>query len=293
MSLLTASKIANLSVALLGRSVILPRTVTRVPGGEYQGPSGGTVTLRVRVPRDARIQTTPGDPIVFDGIDETSVPVVLSHLYNATTLTDEDLALGLEVFGEQIAAPMVAAIARGAEDQVAAVMNTLTAETGFDDVTDVDEALLEARQQLGRAGVPAGDRWLAVSPEFATELLGPIDEQNSADPSAASALADAIITRRRGFVVVESPALDAGTAVAYHMSAFAMGLRAPSPAAGADSSVASSDGIALRVARAFDITRLSESVAASTFAGAALVEDHDGGSGTEVTRAIKLELASS
>ena len=301
MSLLTAQQIARVSVALLGRALVLPRTTTRVPGEEYAGPSGGTVTLRVRVPRTARVQASPGDQITMDGLEEVSVPVTLAHLYNGTNLTDEDLTLTLESFAEQVAAPMVGAIARGAEDRIAAVMNAMVPDLTFDDLTatTIDDAILAAREQLGRAEVPLGNRWLAVSPEFATAMLGDDNESNVNEAGTPSALRDAVIDRRRGFVVVESSSLAPGAAVAYHQSAFAMGLRAPVNAPGAASSAsASEDGIALRVLRDFDITRLSEGVVASTFAGAAAVLDKDpdpeSGSGEPEPiqrRAVRMQLA--
>ena len=290
---LTAERISRLAVELLARTVVLPRTVTVVPGGEFAGPTGGVVQLRVRQPRQSRIQSTPGDTITFDDLEEASVAVRVNHHYNASALSDEDLSLNLEDFGAQVLEPMVAAVAQGAENEIAYAMNNLDVDlTISTDGKDIVAKVLAAREMLGRADVPTGDRWLAVSPEVATMLLG-VDKLTAVDASGSpSALRDAVIGRIYGFNVVETSALTEFTAVAYHRSAFGAAFRAPAATAGATSSVASVGGISLRTVRSFDVSRLSEMVAVSTFAGAAVVHedgDHtplDGG--TQRFRAVKL-----
>ena len=69
----------------------------------------------------------------------------------------------------------VDAVARGAEDLLAAAMNGLSSEVAFaTTATEADtlaKLLVRPRQRLSAANVPAGDRYLAVSPDIATRLL--------------------------------------------------------------------------------------------------------------------------
>ena len=296
-NLLTAERISRLGIALLTRTLVLPRTVSQVPGPEFAGPSGGTVILRVRVPRDSRVQETPNATITFDLVDEVEVPVVLRHHYNGTIVTDEDLSLNLESFGQQVLEPQIAAVAKGAEDEAATVLNQIPDTIG--DVTDqnFDSRILEARRILGRKEVPLGNRWVAMSPEFAeialgTKLLSEVDA--SGNPSA---LRDAVVGRYRGFNFIESAGIEAGHAVAYHMSAVGMGIRAPvQPAGAAQSASASEGGISLRTVYDYDSSRLSDTLVTSTFAGASLVVDRDEedsgepGEATILKRAVGLSV---
>jgi hypothetical protein len=277
MALLTSAPISQLAVQLLSRSLVLPATVARVPMGEYAGPSGGTVTVRVPETRTANVQATPGASITYATVNETPVNVTVAHLYDATLVTDEDLSLELEDFGRQIMVPQVDAVARAAEDQLATVMNAVTPDASFAAVADPDDTeakILAAREFLTNAQVPLGDRFMAVAPDIATRVLSVPKFVQVADRGDASALTDATIGRLYGFTFVETPALTPGTAVAYHRSGFAWANAAPAdPGANTDSTSVSHDGVNLRHLLAFDPSRLSTASTVSVFAGAAPVED--------------------
>lgn len=274
MAFLTAKGISRTAIALLTRTLVLPMTATRIPGEEFAGSNGDTITIRVPVPATASIQVTPGaGPITYDTLDETPVDVTLGHLYHATRITDEDLSLAMESFAEQVTLKQVSAVATLAEDQLAGVMNVLPAEEDIADQADVERAVLAAREALGEANVPSGGRWLAVSPQVATFLLR-LDKFSRVDASGTdSALRDAIIGRIYGFQVVESNALNTGTAVAYHQSGFVFGNRTPViPRGAADSATATEGGVGLRQIFQYDPDVLSDASVISTFAGAALVD---------------------
>lgn len=241
----TAAGVSSLSVALLTRTLALPMTVARVPGGEFRGPNGGTITVRVRQPRTAQTQDAPGDTINYNDINETPVDVSLTHLYDAARLTDEDLTLNIEDFGAQVTEPQVAAVGVGAEDQLASAMNGLPASNAS--FSDIDASLLEAREFLSTNNVPASNRTLAVAPDVMTMLLE-TDKFVRADAIGdGSAIRSATTGRVYGFTVVESNGLDVGTALAYHRSGFAFATAVPVAPRGAnDSATASYGGIGLR-----------------------------------------------
>lgn len=275
MAFLNSSQIASLAIPLLHRSVVLPRTVERVAGNEFGGSSGDTITVRVRANRTANVQSTPGTTITLDTIAETGVALVVNHIYSAAALTDEDLTLNLENFGAQVLQPAVQAVARKSEQYIADAINALVADATVPATPTADDyaaAIKDAGQVLDESDVEAGNRWCAVSPAVARALLDYPAIEDASALGTPSAIQDAMIGRYAGFNLVKSNTLTTGTLCAYHRSAFVIGNRAPVRVSGVDSAIATQDGFSLRVVRDFDASKLSEIVAVSTFAGAALID---------------------
>ena len=298
MALLTAKGIASVEAALLTRSLVLPNTVTIVPGGEYAGPNGDTITVRVPQPESARTQSTRGAEITYDDITEIPVDVQLAHLYHGKLISDEERTLDLESFAAQIGRVQIAAVATGAEDELATVMNNLTADAEYAATADAGNTragILVAREFLGRENAPAGDRWLAVSPEIASRLLSVADFVKVNEAGSSTALRQAVIGTIFGLTVVESSALAAGTACAYHQSGFAFANRVPvAPNGASESATFSEGGVGVRHIFQYVPDKLSDASVVSTFAGAAAVVDEpDSGSGTQARRYFKLTTADS
>lgn len=299
MAVLTAQGIARVAIPLLTRSLSLVRTATMVPVSGFSPPNGETVTVRVRKPRSARTQSTAGASITYDDQNEVAVNVTLSHLYDAYHVTDEDLSLALEDFASQITAPQVASIATGAEDELATAMNNLSVNSSIEfaaTATDADtrSTLLAAREWLGENDVPAGNRWLAVSPSIATRILE-VDEFTKVNEAGSdSALRDAVIGRLFGFTVVESNGLTTDTAVAYHQSGFVFASKKPADPRGANESFAiASEGVNIRQIFQYDPDVLSDASVLSTFAGAAAVHDEDSpASENDYPRIVKIGVGS-
>ncbi len=293
MPVLTSAPISNLAVELLRRSLVLVGTVSRVPAPEYSGPSGGVVTLRVPTPRTANEQATAGSVITYSDLDEVPVAVTVRHFYDACRVSDEDLSMAITDFGRTVLLPQVAAVAERAEDEIAAAMNGLAADATIEWAAapnvDADLAtVLAARERLAIDGVPAGSRYLAVAPDIATRLLSVPMLVRADERGQTNALDEAIVGRIYGLTVVESAALDAGSAIAYHQSGFAFGSMPPvSPPGGVDSTTASDGGVSLRHLLAFDATRLATGSVVSVFAGASVVTDDE--AGTTHNRAIRID----
>lgn len=288
MPFLTSQQISTLAVQLLGRQLVLPMTALRIPDASYAPASGMTTTVMVPSYATARIQDEPGDTIVYDDLVEVGVDVTLTHLYHATKITDEALSFSITDFGRQVLRPQVEAVARGAEDALALPMNALPADdTVSEDGSDLDAAVLAARAQLSNANVPLADRYMAVSPDFASVLIGqsnltPFDALAGSHAETRNALAMGTIGYYRGFRVVESSAVEAGSAVLYHQSAFVFANATPAiPAGAADAATTTQNGIGLRHIRQYDTDVLSDASVVSTFAAGAL---------TDADRAVKLEI---
>lgn len=296
MAVLTAQGISSLAIELLTRSLVLPNTVSRIPGGEFAGSNGDTITVRVPQPGAARKQASRGDALVADDVTEIPVDVTMSHLYHLKNVSDQELSFDLEDFGRQVTRVQVAAVATGAEDELTTVMNGLASDAEFalsasDD--DTEAVILAARETLGEANAPAGDRFLAVSPSIATRLLS-VDKFTKVNESgSSSALRSAVLGSIYGFTVVESNGLDTDTAVAYHRSGFAFANRVPvRPRGAADSATASAGGIGLRHIFQYDASTAQDQSLVSTFGGAAAVyEDGTGTNGTDNKRFVKLTVA--
>lgn len=292
MSLLTSAPISALAVELLRRSLVLVGTATRVPAGEYSGPSGGTVTLAVPTPRTARQQATRAAAITYDQLAEVGVDVTVEHWYDGALISDEELSLDIRGFGSQVLRPQIESVARAAEGQLAAVMNGLTADAAIKwaltPTPDADTAtVLAIREQLTVNEAPAGERYVAVAPDIATRLLsvpGFVEADKRGD---ATALTQAIIGQVYGLTFVESPAISDGTAVAYHRSGFAFATMTPAaPGGGADSTTANEGGVSLRHVLAFDPGHLATASVVSVFTGAAVVPEDQ--AGTTIKRAIRV-----
>lgn len=279
MAVLTAQGVSSLAVALLTRNLVLPMTVSRIPGGEFAGDNGDTITVRVRTPRSASVQTNPGDAITPVALNETPVNVSLAHLYDATRLTDQDLSLNLVDFGAQVTQPQVASVATGAEDRLCAAMNAVAADASLaatPSAADTDAKVLGAREALSEADVPAGDRYMACAPDVITRLLS-VDKFVRADAVGDStAIRQATVGRIYGFTVVESNGLTAGTAVFYHLSGFVFANRVPVPPRGlaaSQTATATSGGVGMRQIFQYESLNLRDMSVLSTFAGAALVDN--------------------
>jgi len=294
MAVLTAQGISSLAIELLTRSLVLPSTVSRIPGGEFAGANGDTITVRVPQPGSARTQATAGATITYDDVTEIPVDVSLSHLYHGKLVSDEEMSLQLEDFGRQITRIQDDAVATGAEDELTTVMNALAADSSFalsGSDTDTEDAIIAASETLDSNNAPAGDRYLAVSPQIKSRILKILDAADKAGD--ASALRRAVIGQLYGFTVVASNALTAGTALAYHRSGFAFANRVPVAPRGAnDSATATAGGVGLRQIFQYVPDKLSDASVVSTFAGAAAVyEDGTGTNGSTIKRFYKLDTA--
>jgi hypothetical protein len=299
MAVLTSGQISSVAIELLTRALVLPRTVTAVPGSEFSGSNGDTITVRVPQPGASRTQGSAGATITYDDVSEIPVNVTLSHLYHGKLVSDQELSYKIADFARQITLVQVNAVATGAETLLATVMNGLTEDDTFAataSAADTIATILGARETLTKNNAPANDRYLACSPEIITRLLDKdCGLTKISDSGSSSALRDAVIGSLYGFTVVESNALEAGSAVAYHRSGFAFANRTPvQPRGAVDSSTAALAGIGLRHIFQYVPDKLSDASVVSTFAGAAAVyEDGTGTNGTDNKRFVKLGTAAS
>jgi hypothetical protein len=296
MALLTAGGISKVAIELLVRRLSLPRTVTMVPGDEFSGSNGDTITVRVPQPSAARTQASRGAALTADDLSEIGVDVTMAHLYHLKNVSDQELSFDIENFARQITRPQAEAVAIGAEAELATVMNDLAPHATIEwDLTpaeaDDKATILAARKFLGDNDCPPEDRYLAVAPDIAARLLAHAFMTDVDRAGSADALRNASLGRVFGFNVVESNALEAGSAVAYHKSGFVLATKAPvAPRGASESSSAVAQGIGLRQVFQYDASTAQDQSLLSTFAGAAAV--YEDASGTDEARFVKIGIGS-
>lgn len=274
MPFVTSASVSELAIDLLSAELSLTQTVLQVPSSDVAPPSGGTTLLRVPVPRTARIQAR-GGALTYSGIDEIEVEFNVEHVYDAATVNEHQRTLDIVNFGRQVTRPQVRAVAAGAEQQLADIMNDLATEIPVPlDGTGLDNAVADAVADLDEAENPMEDRYLAVSPQFAARLTSP-DGTSLTDYQgevATEALRRGILGEYRGLIVVKNPRLTGFTALAYHESAFAFANLTPADIPGTiDSATMVEEGIGIRHIFRVSADLETQSVL-STYAGAALVD---------------------
>lgn len=295
-TLLTPSVIARTMVGLLSRQVVLPGVVWRDFDTEFAGKVGASITVRVPgvlAGDEINIDAARTADIDLEDIEEQSISVALTKIpYSAVAITDEDLNLRIEDFGQQVLMPQVQTVGERIEGYLASAMAAATyAEELEFDPDDPFDSLVDARKLLNDANVPLANRTLVVGSAIEaawlkSNLLKQVDISGS-----SSALREATIGRLAGFTVLGSNAIAEDEAYAMHKSAFILSTRAPAVPEGATfGQSASYQGLAMRWIRDYDARRLQDRSVVSAFAGATAVEDP---TTNEVVRAVKINFTQS
>jgi hypothetical protein len=297
--------IANTAVDLLFRELVIARTVwtDAIAPAEFEGAFGDTVDMRVPARRVATTRVLrAGTPIVAEQSNEFSVPVKLdTDVYNAATITDEELTLDITSFGGQILMPQVRAVAEGVEDQIAAQITGATYQTPltldynlaeFATGTDIDwyKLAVRARKLLNDRNVAKSGRWLLIGSNIEEQILlnDRFNKFDNIGSSAENALREAAIGRIAGFTVVPSNGIPADEAYAYHRTAFVLAARAPRVPQGASfaatrglgsaeaqqmGAAASFGGVSVRWLMDYDYTNTTDRSLVNTWTGTAAVVD--------------------
>jgi hypothetical protein len=283
---LTATKISRTGLGLLQREIVLPGLVWTNVGADFVGATNATVDIRVpartRARRRALGVTRPtaseGEGIItMDELTETSVPVQLTDdVYNAIPVTDEDLTLKIENFGQQILQPQMLAVAEGLEEMVAAEMLGATYATTLTlDTTDPYYTFVDGRQALNDANVPKTERVAVVGSAIEAVLLKSKHLSEVDKSGSDSALRDAEIGRLAGFGVVHgSNALPPNVGFVFHRTAYVLAMRAPNVPDGASSGSSQTyQGLAMRWIRDYDFRNQQDRSLVNVYAGTNIVAD--------------------
>lgn len=265
------SQLASAMVAGLWDSATLINTVYRDAETDIAVGRGDTITIRS--PQVIAAQNFAGTAVVTD-IVEGKIDVKMDlQPYSQVQLSAKEETLGIVDLAATVVAPQVGGIVEFLE---AAVAGALEGTGGTATGASWREAVAAAFGVLGANKVPLAGRTLAVAPDVAGSLLTDVvfvSADSRADNGAA--INDATLGRLHGFDVVVSPALSAGTAVAYHSTAVAAAFRNPVSPQGAVSGTASYNGYTAQTIYAYSPTALADLITVQTLAGVAGASDID------------------
>lgn len=311
---LKPSVIANMSIGLLYRELVVARTVwtDAVNPGEFSGALNDTVNMRIPARRTARKRTLrAGTAIVNDVSVEFSQPVQLTtDVYNGAPITDEELTLDITDFAAQILNPQIRAVAEGVEDEIVDEIEGATYPAGMViDPTDTeflvsgstDWFIVAARaaKLLDLKNVPVTERFLLVGADVKEQIVTSdrFSRWEAVGPQAVDALTSRTIGKIADFTVVYSPSIDADTAYAYHRTAFVLATRAPLVPRGASSAVVRTaggaagapgyyDGLSVRWLSDYDYTNTTDRSLVNTWVGTATVLDPDAPTNPASTKSL-------
>lgn len=305
-----AEKIVDQGLGMLQRELVLPRLVTRLGVADFVGAKNDTVNIRIPSILSAREygwRNNRASAITYDELEELSIPVTLNkHVYSGIKITDEELTLDIASWGEQVARPQIRAVAEKLESYIATAMagadfdQSVTydgVETG-EGISSFYETLVQARQKLNAANVPAAGRVVVLGSNVEAAALLSQNLVKVNESGSDSALREAVIGRIAGFTVIGNVnSVDPDFACAFHPTAFAFANVAPQVPSGATAGATSSyEGLAMRWIRDYDPDHLQDRSVYSSFAGAASIEDGRDSAGdltTKNVRAVEIEFTGS
>ncbi|MBK7021515.1 MAG: hypothetical protein IPH38_18450 [Candidatus Microthrix sp.] len=293
-TLYTPTQAARSVLAALRWQSTLPRTVRQDFSADFVPGIGATVNVRKPVSAGtARVYTaanrTARDPIAFNDLTETWVPVTLANqIYNAVrlpgrlrdVLVGEPSDAGVEAAG-RVRRRRSGDPTRDGDGAIAGTAGTEIDLTG----TNVLAVVIEARRILNSRNVPLADRTLALGSALAADFLN-LAAIRAVDQSGSDgALREATIGMLFGFTVIESNDLPADQGVAYHRDAFAHVTRpSRAPEGAAKSAVVSEGGFSLRWIQHYNPIQLEDQSVVDTFYGAKTLD---------ATRAVGITKATS
>lgn len=284
---LKPEKIVSQGLGLLQRELVLPRLVKRYGEADFQGAKEDTVNIRIPsilAGREYEFRDRKS-AITTDDLTEYSVPVKLDkHPYSAVKITDEELTLDIDSWGEQVARPQIRAVAEKLESYIATVMEatadyahstTYEPEPENDNDRSFSRAANAANKYLNIENVPSAGRKILVGANVEEAVLNSgvlLDVDRSGFDGT---LREAVIGRIAGFDVIgHCNSIDPDFAVAFHPTAFALANVAPQVPAGVSAGAGLLfDSLAMRWIRDYESDYLRDRSVYSAFAGTASVED--------------------
>jgi P22 coat protein - gene protein 5 len=283
---LKAERIIAQGLGMLQRELILPRLVERKGIADFKGAKNDTIDIRIPSILRAREYEwrTRTRAIEVDELEETSIPVRLDkHVYSAVGITDEELTLDIDSWGEQVATPQIRATGERLEGYIAVAMENAnyrhtvswTPGTGDSDDFSFNRAANAARKFLNTENVPTTGRKLLLGANVEEAALNSPNLLKANEAAYDGTLREAVIGRIAGFDVIGNVnSIDPDFAVAFHPTAYVFGNVAPQVPGGVSSGATMTyDSFAMRWIRDYDSDFLRDRSVYSSFAGAASVED--------------------
>lgn len=317
----------------LERSIVLPALMWRDVERDFQGNLGRTVN--VRKPQIRTADTALVGPQDFNGIGiggpldaaeeiptltavanvETYIPVTLdTRVYDRQPVSDFAQTTDIQDRNLQVFAPMLRAVARGLEDEAAALMTgatypdaaaggtysikSSTAATTPGEPEDFVDLMVDLASQLDDNNVPMEDRVLVIGSDYQRNLLKAPSVKQVDRSGSDSALRRAQILDLYGFQVIRSNAIPSDEAYAFHRSAYIMAIRPPvAPMGAKESGSLTTSGMAITGVYDYGNDTAVDDVLMSAFVGTEVNTDPglspaDVAGAPVLLRALKIEVDS-
>jgi hypothetical protein len=178
---------------------------------QYEGElaSGNTVNVTaITSPSIQNYATTR--TLTIDALSDTRVQLVINKEDAISFKVDDVDRVQSAGSFEPVTRDAGKALAENAELNLLTDLKTNGTSVATSAITTAAHAyasVVAIRQALVKAKVPVSDRYLAVSPEFASLLLGESSKITSFDPVGDEPVRNGVIGRLLGFTVIEHPLL--------------------------------------------------------------------------------------
>lgn len=277
-----AERVVSLALGLLERENVLGSLVWRDAAGDFAGAKDDTISVRLPAYWNASTRALrSGAARTKSTLHERKIDTTLdTDIYGDLPFSDEQLTLDIADFGSQVISPVLNGVTRMIEDRLVTAVSTADYATTLafdpeDESADFFKVLLQAREKLNLANVPAEGRRVIVGSAVETAVLAS-DRLSRVDSSGSdSALRDATIGRLAGFDIVSVPSLPPNEAYAFHRTAYILNSRAPIVPAGAPWGASMShQGYAVRAVRVFDPSEVEDRFIVDAWMGTSVVTDH-------------------
>jgi hypothetical protein len=211
----SAAILENLRVA----QVIIP-TLNR----QYEGEVAAGNIVKITGITNPSVQNyATSRSLTIDGLNDSTQNLAIDQEKAISFKVDDVDRVQAAGSFEPVTADAGRALAEDAESYILGIMKTNGTSAGTSAITTpalAFGAVVALRQALSKAKVPASQRYLVVSPEFASLLLAEGSKLTTANATTEGELRNGVLGNLLGFTVIEHPLLthtsNRPAAIAYH-----------------------------------------------------------------------------
>lgn len=191
---------------------------------QYEGEVANGNVVKVTGITSPTVQDyASGRTLTVDALSDSTQSLAIDQMKAISFKVDDVDRVQAAGSFEPVTADAGRALAEDAEAYVIAQMKANGTSAGTGAITTpalAFAAVVTLRQALGKAKVPAANRFLVVSPEFASLLLAEGSKLTSANGATDGELRNGVLGNLLGFTVIEHPLLthtsNRPAAIAYH-----------------------------------------------------------------------------
>lgn len=191
---------------------------------QYEGEVANGNTVKITGITSPTVQDyASGRSLTVDALSDSTQSLAIDQMKAISFKVDDVDRVQAAGSFEPVTADAGRALAEDAEAYVIAQLKANGTSAGTGAITTPAAAfgaVVTLRQALGKAKVPAANRFLVVSPEFASLLLAEGSKLTSANGATDGELRNGVLGSLLGFTVIEHPLLthtsNRPAAIAYH-----------------------------------------------------------------------------